>query len=315
MTERNEPIQRSRRRALWLTIPVLLGLAACGGADEPVSAPDGYTPTACEDGQRETTPEATYECLDGAWVHATPTTTPEVRKSLRTPPTVPPTVPTTSTLPPPPPVVYTVTNVTDGDTVDVSSSDGQVFTVEVLGIDAPEVGTGCAADLATETTASLVLGREVALPMGAHGEDTDRDGRRPRFVEVDGTDVGLALISFGLASARHDSLDGYANHGREAEYHQRRRCIDRLLVRTAAACLLHHRHHRRASTTTIATRYERRARLRSIPVTPVGGRRSIVTTTASDARTRRRLRRPAPPAAACASCAAGHLHGVRCRGR
>ena len=40
MTQRNEPIQRGHRRALWLTIPVVLGLAACGGADEePVSAP------------------------------------------------------------------------------------------------------------------------------------------------------------------------------------------------------------------------------------------------------------------------------------
>ena len=315
MTERNEPIRPSRRRALWLTIPVVLGVAACGGADEPVSAPDGYTPTACEDGQRETTPEATYECLDGSWVHAAPTTTPEVRKSLRTPPTVPPTVPTTSTLPPPPPVVYIVTNVTDGDTVDVSSSDGQVFTVEVLGIDAPEVGTGCAADLATETTASLVLGREVALPMGAHGEDTDRDGRRPRFVEVDGTDVGLALISFGLASARHDSLDGYANHGREAEYHRADDASTDYSCAPPPAAPA-------ASAPSAGVYYANCDEVRAAGAAPIrpgdpGWRKAFDRDDdgvgceddgggdcASFA-----AGRP------CASCAAGHLHGVHCRGR
>ena len=225
MTQRNAFIQRGHRRALGLTIAGVLGLAACGGADEePGSAPlSTYEPTACEDGQRQTTSEATYECADGTWVHAAPTTSPEALKSRparpTVPPTVPPTVAPTTTVPPPAPVGYIVTNVTNGDTLDVSSTDGQVFTVRVLGIDTPDVGTGCAADLAIETMANLVLGREVALPMGADGENTDQYGRLLRFVEVDGTDVGLALISYGLANARDDSFDGYGNHGREAQYH------------------------------------------------------------------------------------------------
>ncbi len=208
MTERNERNRPGRRRALWLTTPVLLGIAACGGADDPASAPNGYTPTACVGGQQQSTPEATYECRDGAWVHAIPTTT-TVAPTHKAPaakaptPPAPPAIPPTSTLPTPPPVVYVVTNVTDGDTVDVSSSDGQVFTVEVLGIDAPELGTGCAADLATETTASLVLGREVALPMGAHGEDTDRDGRRPtlRGGRWDRCRFGLDQLRLGKSAS------------------------------------------------------------------------------------------------------------------
>ena len=240
MTQRNALNKRGHRRALWLPIPIVIGLAACGGAgEERVSAPlSDYKPTACEDGQRQTTPEATYECADGAWEHATPTApTPEALKSPPTQPTVRPTVPAATTVPPPAPAVYTVTNVTDGDTVDISATGGQVFTVRVLGIDAPEIGTGCAADLATETMTNLVLGREVALTMGADGEDVDQYGRSLRFLEVDGTDVGLALLSYGLASARHDSSDGYGNHGREAQYHSADdSSIDFSCARPSASC-------------------------------------------------------------------------------
>ena len=55
MTQRNAPIKRGHRRALWLTIPIVIGLAACGGAgEEPVSAPlsDTSRPPAKTDSDR-----------------------------------------------------------------------------------------------------------------------------------------------------------------------------------------------------------------------------------------------------------------------
>ena len=209
-------------------------------------------------------------------------------------------------------MVYTVTNVTDGDTVDISSTDGQVFTVRVLGIDAPEIGTGCAADLATETMTNLVLGREVALTMGADGEDVDQYGRFLRFVEVDGTDVGLALLSYGLASARHDSSDGYANHGREAQYHSADdSSIDYSCAPPPAAPA--------PSAPSAAVYYANCDDVRAHDAAPIhpgdpGWREAFdrdgdgigcEVATATNPSTRR----------PCASCAAAHLHGVRGRGR
>ena len=46
----------------------------------------------------------------------------------------------------------------------------------------------------------------------------DRYGRSLRYVDVDGVDAGLRLITQGYAVARYDSRDGYGRHAREAAY-------------------------------------------------------------------------------------------------
>jgi micrococcal nuclease len=106
----------------------------------------------------------------------------------------------------------TVTNVVDGDTVDVAG----VGRVRVIGIDTPERGA-CGYDSATYAMSVLVLGQEVALVPGA-ADDSDRYGRLLRYVDVGAVDAGLRLIEDGWAIARYDSRDGYGPHPREDQY-------------------------------------------------------------------------------------------------
>ncbi len=106
----------------------------------------------------------------------------------------------------------TVTNVVDGDTVDVEG----VGRIRVIGIDTPERGA-CGYESATQAMSVLVLGRRVSLVPGAT-EDSDRYGRLLRYVDVGSQDAGLSLISDGWAIARYDSRDGYGRHSREDTY-------------------------------------------------------------------------------------------------
>jgi endonuclease YncB( thermonuclease family) len=105
-----------------------------------------------------------------------------------------------------------VTNVVDGDTIDVQD----VGRIRVIGIDTPERGA-CGYDSATYAMAALVLGREVTLVPGA-ADDSDRYGRLLRYVDVGTLDVGLSLVAEGWAIARYDSRDGYGRHPREDRY-------------------------------------------------------------------------------------------------
>ncbi len=106
----------------------------------------------------------------------------------------------------------TVTNVVDGDTVDVEG----VGRIRVIGIDTPERGA-CGYESATQAMSVLVLGRQVSLVPGAT-EDADRYGRLLRYVDVGPRDAGLSLIEDGWAIARYDSRDGYGRHPREDVY-------------------------------------------------------------------------------------------------
>ncbi len=106
----------------------------------------------------------------------------------------------------------TVTEVVDGDTIKV---DGQ--SVRLIGMDSPEAGQ-CGYDEATAAMAGLVAGRVVTLTAVAGRDDVDRYGRLLRYVEVDGTDVGLREIELGLAIARYDGRDGYGTHPRQDAY-------------------------------------------------------------------------------------------------
>ena len=115
--------------------------------------------------------------------------------------------------PAPAPAALSVTNVVDGDTVDLSNGER----VRIIGIDTPEVGEPCA-DVATESLRAMVSGHGVTIEGGAR-DDRDRYGRLLRYVMVDGaTDVGRSQIDHGLAVARYDSRDGYGGHPREADY-------------------------------------------------------------------------------------------------
>jgi Excalibur calcium-binding domain/Staphylococcal nuclease homologue len=106
-----------------------------------------------------------------------------------------------------------VTDVIDGDTVDVSTGER----IRIIGIDTPERGQ-CGFAEATSHLESLVSGKTVALVPGARA-DKDRYGRLLRYVDTsDGIDVGLALVEADLAVSRYDSRDGYGGHAREASY-------------------------------------------------------------------------------------------------
>lgn len=110
------------------------------------------------------------------------------------------------------PTTGVVTRVVDGDTLEVAG----VGRVRVIGIDTPERGQ-CGYERAGAALQSLVLGERVSLTPGAR-DDADRYGRLLRYVDVGGTDAGLALLRDGRAQARYDSRDGYGTHPREQEY-------------------------------------------------------------------------------------------------
>lgn len=107
----------------------------------------------------------------------------------------------------------TVVRVVDGDTLEIVGGGR----VRIIGVDTPEVGT-CGFEAASRAMRRLVEGQRVRLVNPASVQDTDTYDRLLRFVEVDGTDVGLAQIKAGRARARYDSRDGYDPHPREDRY-------------------------------------------------------------------------------------------------
>lgn len=94
--------------------------------------------------------------------------------------------------------VSTVVRVIDGDTIVLENGER----VRYIGIDAPELAhdghpAECYAMEAKQRNDALVLGRTVTLKKDT--EDKDRYGRTLRFVEVNGIDVNLTLVSEGYA--------------------------------------------------------------------------------------------------------------------
>lgn len=96
------------------------------------------------------------------------------------------------------PVAVSVVHVTDGDTIEVSQ-DGEVATVRLIGINAPEQGE-CFAEEAQAGLAELIAGRDIRLVTDT--SDTDRYGRLLRYVHVGPTDVNRQMVDRGLALAR-----------------------------------------------------------------------------------------------------------------
>ena len=93
-----------------------------------------------------------------------------------------------------------VTNVIDGDTIDVALPDGTSARVRYIGIDTPEMypTLECGGKEATDRNQTLVAGRTVTLVPGPG--PYDRYGRRLAYVYVDATFVNETLVQEGVAS-------------------------------------------------------------------------------------------------------------------
>jgi endonuclease YncB( thermonuclease family) len=93
---------------------------------------------------------------------------------------------------------WTLVDVIDGDTLDVTGTDGQ-RRIQIIGINAPEPGE-CMGDQATNALRFLAGGKELILVPDT--SDVDAEGNNLRFVDQsDGVDIGGTMIDLGLAIA------------------------------------------------------------------------------------------------------------------
>lgn len=93
--------------------------------------------------------------------------------------------------------VGTVTNVIDGDTIDVNLN-GQVVRVRYIGVNTPERDESCYQD-ATQANRNLVQGKTVTLVTDT--SNTDPYDRLLRYVYADGVFVNEQLVRDGYAEA------------------------------------------------------------------------------------------------------------------
>ena len=91
----------------------------------------------------------------------------------------------------------TVTNIIDGDTIDVSIN-GSEYRVRYVGINTPERDEACFQE-ASNANAALVQGQTVTLVRDV--SETDRFGRLLRYVYVNGLNVNAELVRTGFAEA------------------------------------------------------------------------------------------------------------------
>ena len=158
-----------------LAIPLLLMLAACAGTGDRTSPPTA-------------TPPASPAVTATAAVSPSPTDAAERPSGSATPVGL---------------EEAPVTNVVDGDTIDVLI-EGRELRVRYIGIDTPETvdprrPVGCFGREASERNRQLVEGRSVGLEQDV--SETDQFGRLLRYVWVDGQMVNAALIEEGYATA------------------------------------------------------------------------------------------------------------------
>jgi endonuclease YncB( thermonuclease family) len=116
---------------------------------------------------------------------------------------------------------WKVTRIIDGDTFEVSSNFGDRETVRPIGIDTPERGEPCFKEAGAQLSA-LIVNKNVDLVASASSDTRDGYGRLLRYVEIDGRDIGLQLITDGWAVAAYDSQSTekspYPKHDREDLY-------------------------------------------------------------------------------------------------
>lgn len=187
-----------RGRAGIVAVGVALVAVGAGGGG------DGTTETAAIGASAPTVTAATgQEPEEATAATAAPTSTTTAAPST-----------TASTAGPPSTAaaVFTVTDVVDGDTVQLANG----ARVRLIGIDTPEQGE-CGYSEAASVLEGLVGGEPVRLVAGAR-DDVDAYGRLLRYLEVDGVDANLTMLNSGRARARYDSRDGYGRHDREDAY-------------------------------------------------------------------------------------------------
>lgn len=191
------------RKGAFFTVLVLAGAVAIAGCGEGVAPPG---PAASERLATER-PSAAVALASPSEAAATAPSSPTASETaIRQPPSGLAQAAAT----------WTVVAVIDGDTVDVSSSEGIEERVRIIGIDTPEQGE-CGFTAAAEALSRLVLNQRVTLVAGAR-DDRDRYDRILRYLDAEFGDAGLQLIRDGLAVARYDSRDGYGRHAREDAY-------------------------------------------------------------------------------------------------
>jgi endonuclease YncB( thermonuclease family) len=106
-----------------------------------------------------------------------------------------------------------VTKIVDGDTIRTTKG-----TIRVIGIDTPEAGRCNAAKATANARRIAPVGSRVRLTLPSGQNNTDRHGRKLRYVSRNGIDLGGAQIKAGLADARFDSRDGYPWHPKQTDY-------------------------------------------------------------------------------------------------
>lgn len=116
---------------------------------------------------------------------------------------------------------FVVREVTDGDTVKVSSTDNEtiVATIRILGINAPESRPNqgrpvqCYARQASEQASRLLLDKTVELAVDAEADSVDSNGRLLRKIDMDPgpevEDFSRTMVRNGFAAAyrRYRSSD------------------------------------------------------------------------------------------------------------
>lgn len=103
-----------------------------------------------------------------------------------------------------PSAAATITKITDGDTVHVSTSTGPDV-IRVLGIDSPETvapgkSVGCGGPQATAFARQMLTGQRVVLTSDPTQADRDRYRRLLRYVRLaDGRDYSVEIVRAGWA--------------------------------------------------------------------------------------------------------------------
>lgn len=117
----------------------------------------------------------------------------------------------------------TVTEVVDGDTIEVAKAKGGSETIRLLGIDTPEVygGLECGGRAASSLMKRLATGR-VKVKTDPRQPKRDRYGRLLAYVSKSGTDLGKVMVSRGRAKvyvvgSRFSRYSSYAAAERRAK--------------------------------------------------------------------------------------------------
>jgi len=112
-----------------------------------------------------------------------------------------------------------VISTADGDTFTGRDASGAKVKVRLLGIDAPETShngqpAACGANAASARLRELIVGKTVQLFADTRADNVDKYQRRLRYVEVDGRDVALVLVSEGLVEAWFPTSEPQPEHYR-----------------------------------------------------------------------------------------------------